>query len=168
MCRQGCDAVSVQDYGKVEDEGTPGYHSARIGLRAPWVAVRVETRDDWLSMFALAMSMASGLWGGYGFIYLPRQAGELHPARARVLTAYDPDYLVDALLTHGNIEAMEPGWDARNYATWTTDPDEAAAWIAPLLDEPGRDGLGEDIGANLSSPFYERDKYQQPLPAVAS
>jgi hypothetical protein len=151
----------VQDYSKVEDEGTSGYRSARIGLRAPRVAVRVETRPDWLSMFALAMSTASGLWGGYGFIYIPRSAGELHPALARILRAYDPDYLVDAVLTHGDIEALEPGWHARNYEAWPTDPDEAAAWIAPLLDEAVRDGLGEDIGANLCSPFYERDKFRR-------
>jgi len=151
----------VQDYGKVEDEGTPGYHSARIGLRAPWVAVRVETRDDWLSMFALAMSMASGLRGAYGFIYVPRQTGELHPALARILSAYDPDYLVDALLTHGDVEALEPGWLARNYEAWPADPDEAAARIAPLLDEAVRNGLGEDIGANLCSPFHDRDKFRR-------
>jgi hypothetical protein len=28
-------------------EGTTGYHSARIGLRAPRVAIRVETTDHW-------------------------------------------------------------------------------------------------------------------------
>src|SRR5260221_10833025 len=109
MCRQGCDAVSVQDYGNVEDEGTPGYHSARIGFACTSGGCQGRDRDDWLSMFALAMSMASGLRGAYGFIYVPRQTGELHPALARILSAYDPDYLVDALLTHGDVEALEPG-----------------------------------------------------------
>jgi len=35
-------------------------------------------------MFALALSAASGLRGGYGFIYLPRGGGRLHPALARI------------------------------------------------------------------------------------
>jgi len=32
---------------------------------------------------------------------------------AGILTAYDPDYLVDAVWTHGEAEAMEPGWHGR-------------------------------------------------------
>jgi hypothetical protein len=60
----------------------------------------------------------SGLWGGYGFTYLPRSAGRLHPALARILAAYDPDYLVDALWTHADAEAMEPGWHARHVKGW--------------------------------------------------
>jgi hypothetical protein len=51
---------------------------------------------------------AAGWWGGYGFIYLPRGTGGLHPALARVLAAYDPDYIVDALWTHPDIETLEP------------------------------------------------------------
>ena len=95
----------MKEYGLVEAEGTQGYGSARIGLRAPRVAVRVESVHDWQSMFALAMWMAAGWWGGYGFIYLPRGTGRLHPALSRILGAYDPDYLVDAMWTHGDIEA---------------------------------------------------------------
>jgi hypothetical protein len=121
------------EYGVVESMGTQGYHSARIGLRAPRVAVRVETRESWQSMFGLAMSMASGLWGGYGFIYIPRGAGKLHPALARILSAYDRDCLVDALWTHGDIESIDPGWQARHYRGWPTDPEESAARLAPHL-----------------------------------
>jgi hypothetical protein len=73
----------MQGYGVVEVEGTLGYQSARIGLRAPRVAVRVETRDNWQSMFGPALSVASGSWGGYGFIYVPTGSGILHPALAR-------------------------------------------------------------------------------------
>ena len=145
----------------VEAEGQQGYHSGRIGLRAPRVAVRVETTANWESMFGLAMSMASGLWGGYGFIYVPRGAGKLHPALARILSAYDPDYLVDAAWTHGDIEAMEPGWHARRYKGWPTDPGESAARLAFQPDQPVRDGLGDDIGADLCSPFYEDDQYRR-------
>ncbi|SRR5712691_9069008 len=127
----------MQEYGVVEAEETPGYQSARIGLRAPRVAVRVETAGNWQSMFGLAMSMASGLWGGYGFIYVPRGAGKLHPALARILSAYDPDYLVDALWTHGDIEAIEPGWHARHYKGWPTDPGESVARLVPHLVDGG-------------------------------
>ena len=148
----------MQEYGVVEPEGTQGYGAARIGMRAPRVAVRVETRANWQSMFGLAMSMACGLWGGYGFIYLPRGTGSLHPALARILSAYDPDYLVDAQWTRGDVEAMEPGWHARRYKGWPADPEVSAARLAPLLaEEMVRDGLGDDIGSNRCSPFYEHD-----------
>jgi hypothetical protein len=146
----------MREYGVVQDEGASGYGFARIGLRAPRVAVLVETRANWQSMFGLAMSMASSLWGGYGFIYLPRGTGKLHPALARILTAYDPDYLVDALWTHGDVEAMGPGWHARHYKGWPTDSQESTARLASYLaEEVVHDGLGEDIGAHLCSPFYE-------------
>lgn len=90
----------------VEDEGTPGHHSARVSLRAPRAAIRVETTVNWQSMLGLAMSMAAGLWGGYGFIYIPHSSGKIDPALARILSAYDPGYLVDVLLTHGEVEAV--------------------------------------------------------------
>lgn len=120
-----------QDYGPVDDEGTPGNVSARVGLRAPRAAIRVEARGDWRSLFALAMSTASHLWGGYGFIYLPHGTGQLHPALARVLHVYDPDYLVDATCTYGDIEAISPGWHARHVEDWPQDPEEAVARLKP-------------------------------------
>jgi hypothetical protein len=147
----------VKEYGLVEAEGTQGYGSARIGLRAPRVAVRVESVHHWQSMFALAMWMAAGWWGGYGFIYLPRGTGRLHPALSRILGAYDPDYLVDAMWAHGDIEALEPGWHARHYRNWPADPGESAAMLGQqaFADQVVNEGLGKDIGANLCSPYYE-------------
>lgn len=142
----------------VEAEGAPGSGSARIGLRAPRVAVRVEARANWQSMFALALSAVSGLWGGYGFIYLPRGAGRLHPALARILAAYDPDYLVDALWTHADAEAMEPGWHARHVKGWPADPEESATALATLADQVVRGGLGEDVGASLCSPYLDHNE----------
>jgi hypothetical protein len=56
----------VKEYGVVEAEGTSGYDSAGITLRAPRMAVRVESGDHWQSMFALAMWMAAGWWGSHG------------------------------------------------------------------------------------------------------
>ena len=143
-----------QSYGAVEAEGTSGHQSARVGLRAPRVAVRVEASGDWRSMFALAMTTASCMWGGYGFIYIPRGAGALHPALARILHAYDPDYLVDALWTSGDIEAINPGWHARHYKDWPDDPEEVAAKLKPYLDDVVHGNSGEDIGAVLCSPYH--------------
>ena len=100
--------------------------------------------------------MASGLWGGYGFIYLPCKAAGLHPALGRILRAYAPDYLVDALWTYGDAEAMEPGWLARRFKGWPADPEEAADRFTPYLAEQVvNDGLAEDTGASLCSPFYD-------------
>ena len=156
-CRLGCDAVHVKEYGVVEAEGAQGHQQARICLRAPRVAVRFESSHHWQSMFALAMWMAAGWWGGYGFIYLPRGTGELHPVLAGILGAYDPDYLLDALWTHGDIEALEPGWHARRYEGWPADPGESAAFIGQqaYAEQVVHQGLGEDIGANLCSPYHE-------------
>jgi hypothetical protein len=144
-------------YGMVEAEGMPGHHPARISLRAPRAAIRVETTVHWQSMFGLAMSVASGLWGGYGFIYIPHSSGKIHPALARILSAYDPDYLVDASRTHGEMEAIEPGWHARRFKDWPTDPDESAVLLADTFLENRviRESRGDDIGANLCSPFYQ-------------
>jgi hypothetical protein len=136
-----------------EAEGTAGNESARVGLRAPRVAVRVEARDDWRSMFASAMTTAAGMWGGYGFIYLPCGAGELHPALARILHAYDPDYLVDARWTYGDVEAISPGWHARHIKDWPQDADAAATRFARHQDDLVRGDRGEDAGIELCSPY---------------
>jgi len=144
----------VKEYGVVEPEVAPGHHSARIVLRAPRVAVRVESARHWQSMFSLAMWTAASWWGGYGFIYIPRGTGKLHPALARILRAYDPDYLVDALWTHGDLEALEPGWHARHVRCWPADPGESAQMLSHLVEQVVP-GLGEDIGAKLCSPYYE-------------
>jgi hypothetical protein len=149
----------MKEYGVVEAEGAQGYHSARIGLRAPRVAVRVESAQRWQSMFGLAMWAAASWWGGCGFIYLPRGTGVLHSALARVLGAYDPDYLVDALWTHGDIEALEPGWHARHYKGWPANPNEAAALLAsPFAEQVVYESLGDDFGANFCSPYYKQDE----------
>ena len=141
-----------------EAEGAPGNGTARIGLRAPRVAIRVETSANWQSMFALALSAASGVWGGYGFIYLPRGDSRLHPALARILTAYDADYLVDALWTHADAEAIEPGWHSRHVKDWPAAPDESAAALATLADQVVRGcNLGKEVGASLCSPYYDHD-----------
>jgi hypothetical protein len=151
----------MKEYGVFQAEGTTGNESARIGLRAPRVAIRVETRKNWQSMFGLALSTASGLWGGYGFIYLPRGTETLHPALARILAAYDPDYLVDAVWTHADIEALEPGWHARHYRNWPTDPVKSAEWLTRHLpDDIWPRDLG-DTGAELCSPFYDHGQYRR-------
>lgn len=149
-----CNAIHMREYAVDEPEGAQGYGAARIGLRAPRVAMRVETGSYWQSMFGLAMWVASSLWGGYGFVYLPRGSGALHPALARILTAYDPDYLVDAQWTHGDVEALEPGWHARRYRGWPADPEESVAHLRHLADMVVS-SPGEDIGADRCSPFFD-------------
>lgn len=137
----------------MEAEGAAGYQSARVGLRAPRVAVRAEARGDWRSTFALAMTAAAGMWGGYGFIYLPCGGDELHPALARILHAYDPDYLVDALWTYEDVEAISPGWHARHIQDWPQGADEAAAALARHVNDVVRVGRGADVGIELCSPY---------------
>lgn len=151
----------MKEYGTVEPAGTQGYGAARIGLRAPRVAIRVKTGTDWHSPFGLAISAASGFWGGYGFIYLPDSTKGLHPAFARLLNIYDPDYLADALWTHGDMEAMNPGWLARRFKSWPDDPEEAATRFTPYLSEQlVNDPSDGDVGANLCSPFYDHDDFR--------
>jgi hypothetical protein len=41
----------MREYGIAEAEGSQGYHLARIALRAPRVAVRIEAATNWQSMF---------------------------------------------------------------------------------------------------------------------
>lgn len=144
----------MRDYGVVEPEGTQGYGAARIGLRAPRVAVRVDSEAHWQSGLGQAMWLASRMWGGHGFIYLPHGASGLHPALARILAAYDPDYLVDVLWTFGDAEALEPGWHARRIKDWPSDPDESKAMMAHVADQVVTGSSG-DLGVDLCSPFYD-------------
>jgi hypothetical protein len=151
--------VLVREYGVVEADGAAGHHSARIVLRAPRIAVRVESGRHWQSMFALAMWAAASRWGGYGFIYIPRGNGSLHPALARVLRAYDPDYLVDALWTHGDIEALGPGWHARHVRGWPADPGESARMLSHLADQVVREAPPKLCAEHTGRLGYWRDRY---------
>lgn len=100
----------MDEFGEVRVEGTPGYATVHMALRAPRVAIRVPVNENWRSMFALAMATAGQLWGGAGFIYVPfsTQDGSVHPAILRALRAYDPNYIVDMQLTIGDMEALQP------------------------------------------------------------
>jgi hypothetical protein len=103
----------VDTFGAIEEAGAAGYGSVRIGLRAPRVAVRLNLAPDWLDwryQFCFAMAKASAIWGGYGFIYIPYHNDKIHAAVARLLRAYDPDYLVDLRLTVDDVNAINPEW----------------------------------------------------------
>lgn len=118
------------------------------------MAVRVESEANWQSGLGLAMWLASGMWGGHGFIYMPHGANGLHPTLARILTAYDPDYLVDALWTFSDAEALEPGWLARRIRDWPSEPEEAGPMEALVADRVVT-GPADDVGADRCSPFYD-------------
>src|ERR1039457_5026788 len=142
-----------QDYGVMEAEGAAGYQSARVGLRAPRVTVRVEARGDWRSLLSLHLSAGSVMLGCYGFSYGPCGGDELHPALARILHAYDPDYLVDALWTYEDVEAISPGGHARHIQDLPQGADEAAAALARHVNDVVRVGRGADVGIELCSPY---------------
>ena len=126
--------------------------------------MRVEARGDWRSMFALAMTAAAGMWGGYGFIYLPHGTGKLHQAPARVLRAYDPDYLVDALWTYGDMEAISSGWHSTRVKDWP-EGEEARARLAFFQDDVVPWDRRDDLGAELCSPYKGPGEYR-PLEAL--
>ena len=71
--------------------------------------------------------------------------------------------MVDAWCTRDEIEAIEPGWHARHIKGWPAGPDESAAWLVDhFIDkELIREGLGDDLGANLCSPFYEQEGFRR-------
>lgn len=147
----------MDDYGELMAEGTPGYATVNMALRAPRVAIRVPTGEHWRSMFALAMTAAGQLWGGAGFIYIPcsTQDGSVHPAILRVLRAYDPDYIVDMKLTISDMEVLQPGW----LATRTRDVEAGTPKYEQLLETSGDMDVrifgGDAIGAAVCSPYYD-------------
>ena len=146
----------MKDYGAVEVADAPGYHSARIGLRAPRVAVRVEVSVAWESFMALALSAASTVWGGFGFIYIPHRVGVIHPALRRILKAYDPDYLVDLGFTYGDLEQIAPGWIRSHVARVPTGDDEYAEFVRQIADQDARANFEDDgLGSDLCSPYRE-------------
>ena len=118
-------------------------------------------------MFARAMTAAASMWGGYGFIYIPRGTGKLHSAMLRILRAYDPDYLVDAVWTYGDIEAISPGWHSSHVANWPEGEDEARAALEFFHHDVVPGGRGEDVGAEVCSPYHGLGDFR-PLEVLSS
>ena len=104
-------------------------------------------------MPGIMFATSNAAWTIWANKFSELRSSTLLPPLARVLRAYDPDYLVDATCTLGDIEAISPGWHARHIENWPQDPEETATELKLRLDVVVYGDHSEDIGRDLCSPY---------------
>lgn len=87
------------------------FASAAIALRPPRIAIMVADDDHWRDWAMTALTVASGYWGGAGFILVPFDIKTSRPAAefAEIVRAYDPDHVVSLDLPWHLVEDWYPG-----------------------------------------------------------
>ncbi len=85
------------------------YASYRIAPRAPRAAVVLPGGHGWQHYARRVLHEATRVWGGAGAVLVPHTAGTVHPRLLSAVAAYDPDYVLLAQPTIGELEAMSPG-----------------------------------------------------------
>jgi len=86
----------------------PDFRSVRIGLRSPRVVSTFDGGPGWEARAALALYAAAQVWGGFGFILVPEDAGTVSPGILRAVPFYDPDYVLGLWYAPDETEAIEP------------------------------------------------------------
>lgn len=85
------------------------YSTVGMGLRSPRAIVVFDGGDGWTYRVRHALHLAGQVWGGCGFALVPHRNGEVDSTLLRACRAFDPDYVVVAHLTVGELEYMRPG-----------------------------------------------------------
>lgn len=87
------------------------FTSASVALRPPRVAILVADDEHWRSWTMTALTIASGYWGGGGWILVPFDIETSRPAPefAEIVRAYDPDHVVSIDLPWQLFEEWYPG-----------------------------------------------------------
>jgi hypothetical protein len=85
--------------------------SASVALRPPRIAILVADDEHWREWVMTALSIASGYWGGGGWILVPFNIKSSRPAPefAEIVRAYDPDHVVSIDLHWQLFEEWYPG-----------------------------------------------------------
>lgn len=85
--------------------------SASVALRPPRVAILVADDEHWRDWVMTALTIASGYWGGGGWILVPFDMKSSRPAPqfAEIVRAYDPDHVVSIDLSWHLFEEWYPG-----------------------------------------------------------
>jgi Holliday junction resolvase-like predicted endonuclease len=91
------------------------FASASVALRPPRIAIMVADDENWREWAMSALSIASGYWGGGGFILIPFdiRTSRPSPGFAEIVRAYDPDHVVSLDLPLSTVERWYPGSVAR-------------------------------------------------------
>jgi hypothetical protein len=129
---------------------------AQMGLRAPRVILLVPGwGDDWHFMARSGIHAITKMWGGAGWLLVPVESADLHPALLATLREYDPDHVVipaaksfvareDMPLLHEAQQAISTA--CANYrspiATSIASPDARHLW-SPYLSSTGPGALTE-------------------------
>ncbi|WP_344723783.1 hypothetical protein [Agrococcus terreus] len=85
--------------------------TASLALRPPRVAILIPEDPEWRQWAAMALRVASGYWGGGGYILVPFDRNTSAPRSEfeGIVRAYDPDHVVVLSLTVGQLEELIPG-----------------------------------------------------------
>jgi len=85
--------------------------SAAVALRPPRIAILVAADEHWRDWAMTALTIASGYWGGGGWILVPFDIKSSRPAPefAEIVRAYDPDHVVSIDLHWQLFEEWYPG-----------------------------------------------------------
>ena len=142
-----------------------GFVSASVVLRPPRVAILVADDERWRDWAITALAIASGYWGGVGFVLVPYDTttGTASANFADIIRAYDPDHVVSLALPLATWDEWYPGSvpisgvkdeverkqliaNAHQEITGSasdTARDEVASWCAPMRVSR----LKRDVGA---------------------
>lgn len=169
------------------------FTSASVALRPPRIAILVADDEHWREWAMTALTIASGYWGGGGWILVPFDIKSSRPAPefAEIVQAYDPDHVVSIDLHWQLLEEWYPGHIRINGVaddeerrrmianhhqhTTVRESDEAreevASWCSPMRsarfrDDPARqrEQLTTLRARDLDTPF-NRGLAPSPLPS---
>lgn len=87
------------------------FASAAVALRPPRIAILVADDEHWRDWAMVALTIASGYWGGAGFMLVPFDIKTARPSSdfAAIVRAYDPDHVVSLDLPWHLLEQWYPG-----------------------------------------------------------
>lgn len=80
----------------------------RIALRSSRVLIVVPDYEPWHSYASIVMDLASKIWGGAGFIFVPHANGVVDPNFLRLANAYDPDHVVGVRFSRMELMDINP------------------------------------------------------------
>jgi hypothetical protein len=80
----------------------------RISLRPSRVLIVIPDYQPWHSYASIVMDLASKIWGGAGFIFVPHANGIVDPYFLRLSNAYDPDHVVGVRFSRMDLMDINP------------------------------------------------------------
>jgi len=132
------------------EESRIDYRRVSLGLRAPRLAVLIDSNCQWSDCLALVQTL-TGIWGGATFAVIPTDGQSISPLFWRLLKLHDPDWLMafDALQVSDGLEealqkrhSVASQWGDQVQRLW---PDGAGYPLTAVYDALPDDGSLPEI-----------------------